>query len=274
MPHGAARLQAIFDQARAAGGGVLIPYICAGDPDLETSAAIVAALAAAGAGAIEIGVPYGDPLADGPTIAAAAQRALANGTGVDDVLALAHRARETGAPPILAFTYLNPVVQYGFEHFANALARAGAVGAIVPDLPFEESESLRTAFHRHGLALPLLVAPTTPLDRAIAIAERSDGFVYLVSRLGVTSASRGPDVEWIAGRVAQMRPHTERPIAVGFGISSGEHVREVCRYADGAIVGSALIDAYAGLRGSDAATHAGTFFATLAAATLRGTARA
>ncbi len=266
---GIEQLESAFQKAHADGRGALIPYVCGGDPNLATCAAIVDALGAAGADAIEIGIPYGDPLADGPTIAAAAQRALECGTSVDDVVGLAAGARERGAPPLLLFTYLNPVVQYGVERFAAALAAAGAAGAIVPDLPYEESEALRRAFHRWGLALPLLVAPTTPFERAVAIAERSDGFVYLVSRLGVTSAAHGPDIAWIGERIARLRPRTARRIAVGFGISRPDEVRAVCRYADGAIVGSALVDSYAGTLGAQAVDRARAFLCSLRAATVR-----
>ena len=260
---GVERLDAVFRRTRAAGRAALIPYLCGGDPDLATSEALVAAVAAAGADIIELGIPYGDPLADGPTIAAAAQRALEAGTTVDAVLAIAARLHAAGGPPLLLFTYVNPIVQYGLEHFADALVAAGASGAIVPDLPLEEMSPLRAAFGPRGLALPLLIAPTTPLERAVAIAERSDGFAYLVSRLGVTSASREPDFGPIAARVAQLRERTARPLAVGFGIATPAHVRAVAAIADGAIVGSALIDAYAGTRGDEAVERVSALFNAL-----------
>jgi tryptophan synthase alpha chain len=256
---GVARLGEAFRRAREAGRGALIPYICAGDPDVATTALVLEALGAAGADVIELGIPYGDPLADGPTIAAAAQRALDAGTKIDDVLALARAAHARGAPPILLFTYVNPVVQYGFERFADALLAAGACGAVVPDVPLEETASIRAAFEPRGLALPLLVAPTTPLARAAAIARTSEGFVYVVSRLGVTSASREPDFGWLAARIAELRPLGALPLAVGFGISTAAHVRTVYELADAAIVGSALVDAYAGTRGSEAADRARAF---------------
>jgi tryptophan synthase alpha chain len=167
------------------------------------------------------------------------------------------------------FTYCNPVVQFGLERFADALCAAGIAGAIVPDLPLEETGALRTAFAPRGLALPLLIAPTTPLDRAVEIAEASDGFVYLVSRLGVTSAERGPDLDWIASRIAQLRGRTARPIAAGFGISSAEHVGAVCAHADGVIVGSALIDAYAGTFGAEATARVAHLVADMRAAAVR-----
>ena len=262
--NGVERIAAAFARAKVERRVALIPYLCAGDPDAATTAAILAAIAPS-VDVIEIGIPYGDPLADGPTIAAAAQRALDGGMTIDGALALARDASREDGPPIIMFTYVNPIVQYGLERFADAMFAAGAAGAIVPDVPLEEIGPIRSAFAPRGLAQPLLVAPTTPLERAAAIAEASDGFVYLVSRLGVTSAQREPDFDWIAGRVARLRERTAKPIAVGFGIATPEHVRRVSAIADGAIVGSALIDACAGYRGDEAVARAGAFLEGLAA---------
>jgi tryptophan synthase alpha chain len=266
---GIARIEAAFARAKAERRGALVPYLCAGDPNPQTCAAILAALGAAGADVIELGIPYGDPLADGPTIAAAAQRALDGGMTLEGALALARQAAGADAPPILMFTYCNPVVQFGFERFADALLAAGISGAIVPDLPLEETGALRAAFAPRGLALPLLIAPTTPLDRALEIAQASDGFAYLVARLGVTSAERGPDLDWIASRIALLRERTDRPIAAGFGISTPEQVGAVCAHADGAIVGSALIDAYAGTFGVEATNRVARLVAAMRVATVR-----
>ncbi len=256
-------LDAVFARARAERRGALIPYLCGGDPDLTTSAALLDMLADSGVDAIELGIPYGDPLADGPTIAAAAQRALEGGASLEAMLELVRRARRRGSPPILFFTYFNPLAQFGLERFAAASVAAGAAGAIVPDLPLEESGPLREVFARHGLALPLLIAPTTPPERALRLAELSDGFVYLVSRLGVTSASRDPDFAWVAQRVAALRAASRRPIAVGFGIATPAHVRAASEIADGAIVGSALIDAYAGRSGGEAVERVRTLIGAL-----------
>jgi tryptophan synthase alpha chain len=151
------------------------------------------------------------------------------------------------------------VLQYGLEKFADMLVEAGACGAIVPDIPLEESQRLREVFAPRGLALPLLIAPTTPAERAREIARSSDGFIYVVSRLGVTSANKEPDFGWIAERIADLRTVTGLPIAIGFGISRADHVRRAWEVADGAIVGSALIDRYAG-RGGDAAVDAAASF--------------
>jgi tryptophan synthase alpha chain len=256
-----ARIDAAFARARAEHRAALIPYVVTGDPDVETTVAVVEAIADAGADIVELGIPYGDPLADGPTIAAAAQRALDAGTTMDDSFAVAERLR--GRVPIVFFTYYNPVYQYGVDRFAQRSGSAGVSGAIVPDVPLEESELLRAAFRHHGIALPLLVAPTTPRERAGRIAAASDGFVYVVSRLGVTGARKEPDVPWIEREVTALRKQTDKPLAVGFGISTPAHVRAVAAHADGVIIGSALIDSYAGSRGKAAAERAGAYVATL-----------
>jgi tryptophan synthase alpha chain len=264
---GLARIASAFATADAAGRGALVPYLCAGDPDRVTSAKLLAAAAEAGADLIELGIPYGDPLADGPTIAAAAQRALEAGTTIEDALELAAGVRGV---PVVMFTYLNPILQYGLERFAAALVRRGIAGAIVPDVPLEETDAIRAAFAARGLAFPQLIAPTTPPARAEALARASTGFTYLVSRLGVTGAKKEPDFDWIAARAAALRRVSETPLAIGFGISTASHVRRACAIADGAIVGSALIDAYAGAAGDDAAARVRAFVAALAGGTPRG----
>lgn len=248
-------LEKIFKSGRCA----FIPYIMAGDPDLATTAGIIDAVRDAGADAIELGIPYGDPLADGPTIAAAGIRALAGGTGIAGVLQLVREARARNAPPIVLFTYFNPVYQYGIERFAADAASAGAAGVIVPDIALEEGQPLRDALRERGLQMPLLVAPSTPPERAERIAQASSGFVYVVSRLGVTGAGAAPDFSPLRKQVQMLRDLTEKPLAVGFGISRPEHVREVRDLVDGVIVGSALIDAYAGANGKVAAQRAGSF---------------
>lgn len=257
-------IDAVFERERRA----FIPYVMAGDPDLETTAAIIDALRDAGSALIEVGIPYGDPLADGPTIAAAGQRALARGTRMRDAFKLTENARANGSPPIVLFTYLNPVLQYGTERFAAEAQKSGAAGVIVPDAALEETTALRDVFARHDLAMPLLVAPSTPRERAARIAEASTGFVYVVSRLGVTGAASAPDFAPVRAQVAMLRELTGKPLAVGFGVSTPEHVREVAPIADGIIVGSALIDAYAraSVRGRRAADIVGDSARKLVAA--------
>jgi len=261
----------VFARARAERRAALIGYVVAGDPDRETTLDVLDALTEAGVDLIELGVPYGDPLADGPSIAAAGQRALAGGMRFADSLELAARARERGAAPIVFFTYVNPVDRYGAERFARAARDAGAVGAIVPDVPLEELDSFAPPLRAAGLAIPLLIAPTTPHERAARIAQASTGFVYLVSRLGVTGARREPDVAWVAAVVERLRPATPLPLTVGFGISTPEQAAAIGAVADGVIVGSALVDSYAGFHGAEAARRAGGYAASLRAALPRRT---
>lgn len=252
-------LEALFHRAKGSFRAAFIPYVMAGDPDVETTEAVLLALSDAGADAIELGIPYGDPLADGPTIAAAAQRALAGGMDVRGVFAIVSRHRENGGAPIVVFSYFNPIYQYGIERFAHDAADAGASGVIVPDLALEEGEELSATLAEHGLDMPLLVAPSTRPDRAARIAAASSGFIYVVSRLGVTGAASEPENAALRARIAALRGITEKPLAVGFGISAPQQAAEVAHFADGVIVGSALIDAYAGLRGAEAAERVRAF---------------
>jgi tryptophan synthase alpha chain len=254
-----------FERARRERRLAFVPYVMAGDPDLETTEAILFALSDAGADIIELGVPYSDPLADGPTIAAAGQRALRGATQLRDVLALAKRCRERCAPIVL-FTYYNPVYQFGIEQFAREAVAVGVAGAIVPDVALEESAELRAALGGRGLAMPLLVAPSTPDQRAARIADAATGFVYVVSRLGVTGAGSAPDVAPLRRQLTSLREVTKKPLAVGFGVSSPQDVRNVGSLADAVVVGSALIDSYAGTRGLDAAARVRDFVAPLVAA--------
>ncbi len=204
--------------------------------------ALVPALVAGGADLVEIGVPFSDPLADGATIQRTSQAALANGVRLTDCLAVGRRLRqEHGVEvPLILMGYYNPILQYGPERFAADSATAGIDGFIVPDLPTEESDELLAACRRHGRDLIYLVAPTSTEERIEEVAKRSSGFVYCVSLTGVTGARDAlPD---LAGYVARVRCHTDLPLAIGFGISTAAHVREVGEVADGAIVASALIN--------------------------------
>jgi tryptophan synthase alpha chain len=255
-----------FRRAKSERRVAFIPYVMAGDPDLATTEILLDALSAAGADVIELGVPYGDPLADGPSVASAGARALANGTRLRDVLELVTRCRARCAP-LLLFTYFNPVHRFGIQRFARETAAAGAAGVIVPDVALEEAEELRTALRANGLAMPLLVAPSTPPERAARIAEASSGFIYVVSRLGVTGASRTPNLERLAMQLRMLREITDKPLAVGFGLGRASDVRSVAALADGVVVGSALIDAYAGSRGDEAARRVREFVSPLIAAT-------
>jgi len=227
-----------FSRARAENRAALIAYLMAGDPSLSATVDLIRAAVDGGADIIELGFAYSDPLADGPTIAGAAERALASGITFDATLAMDVRQFDV---PVVAFGYWNPILVRGPARTAARLAAAGYAGAIIADLPPEEGQAMHDACEREGLALPLLVAPTTPPQRLAKIARASTGFVYAVSRLGVTGARTDLN-GGIAGLVARIKRETGLPVAVGFGISSAEQVEEVARFADGVVVGSALVD--------------------------------
>ena len=241
------RLRATFDRLRRTHRKALIPFLMAGDPDLATTRQLVLALAEAGADVIELGVPFSDPLADGPVIQHASARALAAGTTPPKTLDLvASLSRELDVPLVI-LSYANPIMQYGrrasaldptaFLRDANA---AGVCGVIVPDLPVEEGRTFRAAARRLGIAPIFLAAPTSPPSRLRQIAHASEGFVYYVSVTGTTGARRRLPTDWVHG-VRQLKLITTKPVCVGFGISSPGQAREVARLADGVIVGSALI---------------------------------
>lgn len=240
---GLGRIGAAFEGlGGGAGGGRrgFIPFVTAGDPDLPTTRALIVELARSGATLIELGVPFSDPVADGPVIQRSSERALSRGVGLSDVLeTLADARRETDVPVIL-FSYFNPLLQFGVGRLAEESARAGADGILVTDLVPEESADFNTALARRGLAQIFLVAPTTSDARLRTVAASAGGFVYAVSRAGVTGArtSLSDEAERLVSRV---RATTDLPVAVGFGVSTPEHVAEVWRYADAAVVGSALV---------------------------------
>ncbi len=232
-----------FARCAREGRAALIPYLMAGDPSLREMPALLAAACRGGADIIELGIPYSDPLADGPTIQAAAQRSLTAGTTFDGVLeTVGALDRSQVDVPLIAFTYYNPLFARGLARSASDLSRAGFAGAIVPDLPPEEADDALAAFAAAGLGVTFLVAPTTPVQRVREIAARSSGFVYVVSRTGVTGA-RDDIGESVQALVERLRPLVDKPLAVGFGVSTPAHASAIARYADGVITGSALIDA-------------------------------
>ncbi|WP_399242431.1 MULTISPECIES: tryptophan synthase subunit alpha [unclassified Synechococcus] len=261
----AGAIQARFQALAAARRCALMPFLMAGDPDLDTTARTLLALQAAGADVIELGVPYSDPLADGPVIQAAAARALAAGTTPARVLEMLASLRGQLTIPVVLFTYTNPLLNLGMAAFCHRAAAAGAAGLLVPDLPLEEAERLSPLAAAEGLDLVLLVAPTTPAARMARIAAASRGFTYLVSVTGVTGV-RSRLESRVAGLVEQLKECGSTPVAVGFGISGTDQARQVRDWgADGAIVGSALVArmAAASQAGGDPVATAATFCAEL-----------
>jgi tryptophan synthase alpha chain len=234
------RVGETFRRLRGEGRRGFIPFITAGDPDAETTLALLHELARSGADLIELGVPFSDPVADGPVIQRASERALKHDTGLAEVLELVREFRRGSDVAVVLFSYFNPLLQFGVERLAAEAAGAGADAVLVTDLVPEESADFNVALARHGLDQIFLAAPTTSDARLRLIAERASGFVYAVSRAGVTGARTELDAE--AERlVARLRGVTELPVAVGFGVSSSEHVARVWSYADAAVVGSALV---------------------------------
>lgn len=231
-------LSAVFNRAHAEDRAALVVFLMAGDPSPGWTPELLRAAVAGGADVIELGFPYSDPLADGPVIQAASGRAIAGGMDFDGAL----RCREgVRGVPVLAFGYYNPLLVRGVERAARDIASAGFAGIIAADLPPEEAHELESACSKNDLALPYLVAPTTPPDRISYVARRATGFVYAVSRLGVTGAAAPPASE-IAGRIALIKATTDLPVVTGFGIASAEHAASVAAVADGVVVGSALVD--------------------------------
>ena len=237
------RIAATFDRLKAEGKTALMPYHTAGFPTLAISKQVIASLVAAGADMVEIGVPFSDPLADGPSVQGTSQRALDNGTRVKDCIELVHQLRAEGiTAPFMLMGYYNPILKYGIERYVADCAAAGVDGFIVPDLPAEESGPLREECLRHGLALIFMVAPTSTDERLAEAGAKGSGFLYCVSVTGVTGA-RDSMSATLGEYIGRIRSHTDLPLAVGFGISKPEHVQQVGEIADGAIVGAALINA-------------------------------
>jgi tryptophan synthase alpha chain len=262
------RIEETFQRLRAEGGRALVPYFVAGDPSLEVTRALVEEAGARGADLIELGLPFSDPLADGPTIQRAGARALAGGVSLAKLLSAIAGVR-AGAPLVL-MSYLNPLHRYGLDAVARDLVAAGFAGLIVPDLPLEESGPLAGASQAAGLDLVQLAAPTSGPARLRRIARASRGFVYLVPLTGITGERSALPPDLVA-LVRDLRAVTTRPICVGFGISTPAHVAEVVRHADGAIVGSAIVRLIETLEGDPALVRrVGDFIASLKAATRDG----
>jgi len=225
---------------RQNGETAFIPYLMGGDPDLEATRILIKLLAASGADLIEVGVPFSDPLADGPTIQRAAVRALANGCSISDLLKMLTVVTTEVVTPLILMIYYNQVYQRGVTQFLEEIAAAGCAGLIIPDLPHEEAESLCEVAKKLGLGLNFLVAPTSSSERIAQIEQHSTGFLYAVSLKGVTGARASLPPE-LSEFIARIKKTTTKPVGVGFGISTPEQAAEVANFADAVIVGSAIV---------------------------------
>jgi len=234
------RIAESFARLKQEGKKGFIPFVTAGDPDLETTRELMPELARAGATLIELGVPFSDPMADGPVIQRASERALRHGFGLAEVLQVVSDARKQTEVPIILFSYFNPLLQFGIAKLVNEAEKAGIDGILVTDLTPEEGSEFGRTLRAHQLDMIFLVAPTSTDERLKMVAERASGFIYAVSRAGVTGAREEMSAE--AERlVKRVRRFSDLPVAVGFGISKSEHVADVWRYADAAVVGSAMV---------------------------------
>jgi tryptophan synthase alpha chain len=249
------RLDAAFSAMRDEGRTGLVAYITAGDPDLTRTPGILAALQRGRVDVVELGIPFSDPLADGPVIQRASERALRSGTTLERSLAMLASIRQDFTVPVVVFTYANPILRMGTERFAERAVGAGVDGVLVLDLPIEEAGSLRKTLSGAGIDTIFLLSPTTTRERIERAAALGSGFLYGISRLGVTGA-RAAVSEEAATLARRVREVTAMPLAIGFGVSRPEHVAEIGRFADAAVVGSALVamiaDASAADRGKGA----------------------
>ncbi|MEO7672742.1 MAG: tryptophan synthase subunit alpha [Pyrinomonadaceae bacterium] len=234
------RISETFDALSKEGRRGFIPFVTAGDPDLETSLSIILKLAETGAEVIELGVPFSDPMADGPTIQRSSQRALDGGTTLAGVLGIAAEFREHSDVPVVLFSYFNPIMRFGIESFITAAANSGVDGVLLTDVIEDEAASISERFTANGIDLISLIAPTTTDERLEKICQNARGFIYAVSRAGVTG-TRAETSSAAEILVKRARKFTGLPIAVGFGISTAAQVSDVWRYADAAVVGSAIV---------------------------------
>jgi len=228
-----------IEEVFAAKKKVFIPFVTAGDPSLAITEELIYAMEKAGAGIIEIGIPFSDPVAEGPVIQEADNRALSKGCKIDDVFAMLRKVRAKTQIPLVFLTYINPIVVYGMDKFLKQAQEVKIAGIIVPDVPYEEKGMLVEPFAKYGIALISMIAPTSQ-DRIQMIAKEAKGYVYLVSSLGVTGVRSNITTD-IGAMVAQVRAVTKTPVAVGFGIATPEQAQKMATLSDGAIVGSAIV---------------------------------
>lgn len=263
------RLASTFENLRARNERAFVPFVTCGDPDLATSRELIENYITAGADIVEIGIPFTDPLADGPTIQRASERALAGGATMDNALELIAQVRSTQPDvPLVPMTYVNPVFQIGFDEFARRCTTVGADGVIISDIPPEAGAEWIAAGRRHGVDTIFLVAPTSDEARVEAVAKAASGFIYAVARMGVTGAKSDVPPE-IGDLIARVRRHTSTPICAGFGFSSPAQIAATCRASDvdGIVVASALIDTLESMPGNAGIAAATELVRELKAAT-------
>jgi len=229
-----------FESLRGRKEKALIVYLTAGDPSLEITKKLIFGLEKAGVDILEIGVPFSDPTADGPVIQAASQRALKSGTTLEGVLNMVSEVRKVSEIPVVLFGYFNPIFAYGVKKFAQTARRAGVDGVLVVDLPYEEAKELRMYTDAVGIDFISLIAPTTDRKRLSKIAAQASGFLYYISITGITGTA-APKIDNIKTEVKKIRKITKLPVAVGFGISKPQQAREIARFADGVVIGSAVV---------------------------------
>lgn len=259
------RITEAFQQLKRQGKKGFIPFITAGDPDLQITHDLILELSRVGASVIELGVPFSDPMADGPVIQRASERALRHGFGLSEILDVLRDARKQTEIPIVLFSYFNPLLQFGLEKLIREAEHAEIDGILVTDLIPEEAGRLSAMLRAHELDLIFLAAPTSTDVRLKLIAERATGFIYAVSRAGVTGTREDLSTE-AEKLVRRVRQFSDLPVAVGFGISKPEHVRDVWRYADASVVGSAIVEMVEqNAQGPDAVQKIGEFAASLIA---------
>jgi len=235
------RIDKTFKNLASEGSKAFIPFITAGDPTLNITHSLILKLESAGADVIELGVPFSDPIADGPSIQKASLRALENNTSLKDIIGMVKNLRKDTQVPIVLMGYYNPVYKYGVERFVVDAVKSGVDGVIIADLPPEEASELTNPAKEHGLATIFLIAPTSTPDRVKLIAEASTGYIYCVSTTGVTGA-REKVSDTLAPMVKLIREYTDKPISVGFGVSTPDQAKEVAKMADGVIIGSAIVN--------------------------------
>lgn len=257
------RISQAFSHLKSEGRKAFVPFITAGDPDLSTTGELLIELARTGVGVIELGVPFSDPMADGPVIQRASERALEHEFGLDEIFQLVAHARRKIDTPIILFSYFNPLLQYGLKRLCQEGKRVGIDGVLVTDLTPEEATEFSAELKSHDLDMIFLIAPTSTDARLRLVAKRASGFIYAVSRAGVTGARESVSRE-AEKLVKRMRAFSDLPIVVGFGISSPSQVAEVERYADGVVVGSAIVAEIERSKGrEDIVTHIGDFTRSL-----------